>query len=161
MLIFAIIRKSYSYHDLWTCEPWTVNFYEIYLCWVLLFTYRHKYTIIYNLYHTFTLTLYDPKSITRLIMSSCGYALILFLITSAHSFTSNVSGEFSKDLSFNYSYNHINLSKPSFRVLISLTTKYFSLFLNWLVFYRRSGLDYSRLYIICFDENIDELKILE
>ena len=89
-------------------------------------------------------------------MSSCYYALILFLISSAHSLTSNVSGEFSKDLSFNYSYNHINLSKPPFRVLISLTTKYFSLFLNWLVFYRRSGLDYSRLYIICFDENIEK-----
>ena len=88
--------------------------------------------------------------------SSCYFVLILFLLIniSANSITASISGELSKETSFKNS--HDNLSKRPFRVLISLTTKYFPLFLNWLVFYRRSGLDYSRLYIICFDENIEK-----
>ena len=97
-------------------------------------------------------------------MRPCFCAFIL-LIISISVFATNITittfisnGNLVRESSYNNSYDNFNLKivdRP-FRVLISLTNKYFSLFLNWLIFYRRSGLKYSQLFIICFDENIEK-----
>lgn len=56
----------------------------------------------------------------------------------------------------NFTANKVN-NESEFRVLVSTTEKYFPIFLNWLLFYRRCGLDYSKLYIICFDKSTEVL----
>ena len=48
-----------------------------------------------------------------------------------------------------------NLYRP-YKLLVSTTSEYFPVFLNWLIFYHNQCSDFSSLYIICLDKKIEE-----